>query len=129
MGFTVEYLKRCWKSRQTWTGKNTFEGDWYLAGNPLELQIVGHAEVGAISFADSSIAYVPDADDLLEIIDNQITDSGSDPEEKVLRIDFNPDDGWAIRVKYADTENVAMGQESIHSLLVQVMFQMAQPPP
>ncbi len=129
IGFTVEYLKRCWKSRQTWTEKNTFEGDWYLAGDPLELQVVGHSDLDAISFADSSIAYVPDTDDLLEIIDNQITDFGGDPEEKVIRIDYNPDDGWSIRVKFADAETVAMRQESIHSLLVQVMFQMAQPPP
>lgn len=68
MGFTIDYLKLCWIGRELWTGKSTQEGDWYLVGDNLDLRIVGRAELDAISFAESNIAYVPDTDDLLEII-------------------------------------------------------------
>ncbi len=129
MGFTTTYLEMCWKGRELWSGKSTQEGDWYISGAPLELSVVGHSELEKISFSDSSIAFVPDTDDLLEIIDNQIEYLGSNPEEKVLKIEYNPDGGWELKVEYGDYETVARGQESIHSLLVQAMFQMARPPP
>ena len=127
MGFTSTYLERCWHNRKNWLRKRTSPGDWYLAGDPLELNISGQAEENPVDFSSDEVAFVPDTDDLFEFIDNQIAARGIDPEQKSITISYTPADQWHIRIDYGDWSTVAVRQESIHSLLAYALIQMSIP--
>ena len=126
MGFTDEYLMRCWRGRSLWRGKPAKPGDWYLTGDPLRLELVGVQETGKAVFAAANIAYVPDADDLLELLDNQVRAAGGYPAQKSLTIRYDAEGLWNLDVEYAECLTHVRKQESIHSLLVSAFFGMAQ---
>jgi hypothetical protein len=127
MGFTGDYLERCWKRRAVWRGKKAFPGDWYLAGDPLELRLVGEAETTSMDFQSDEVAFVPDADDLLELIDNRLKTAGADPAEKSITVAYDPDKLWSIDIRYGDGSRYnARNQESIHSGLLYALQVMAQ---
>jgi hypothetical protein len=125
MGFSDEYLRLCWRGRSLWPKKTTCLGDWYLAGDPLELRIVADSDVDTVSFSDPAIAYVPDTDDLLELIDNQIRAGGGNPTDKSLTITYKPNTGWGLEVDYGDSTTIGAKHDSIHSLLLQLLPQLA----
>jgi hypothetical protein len=129
MGFTNEYLQRCWKGRKMWAGKKTRPGDWFLTGDPLELSLVGVGDARIVDFRDDALAYVPDADDLLELLDNQLKATGADPATKTLSLRYDPVNHWSLDIEYADGSTHAVMQESIHSLLLYALHLMAQPGP
>jgi hypothetical protein len=129
MGFTNEYLQRCWKSRKMWTGKKAHLGDWFLTGDPLELSVVGVGDARVVDFRDDAFAYVPDADDLLELLDNQVKAAGADPAMKTLNLQYDPARHWTLDIEYADASTHAGMQESIHSVLLYALHLMAQPGP
>lgn len=129
MAFTTEYLERCWGCRGMWRAKKTYPGDWYLAGDPLELHLVGEADVERVDFHSGAIAFVPDTDDLLELVDNQIRAAGGDPATKTLTIRYDPEGLWSLEIEYADQSTCGVGQESVHSLLLYALHLMALPTP
>jgi hypothetical protein len=126
VGFTEEYLMRCWRGRSLWRGKPAKPGDWYLIGDPLRLELVVVQEPGKAVFAAADIAYVPDADDLLELLDNQVRAAGGCPARKSLTIKYDAEGLWNLDVEYADSSTHVRKQESIHSLLIYAFFGMAQ---
>jgi hypothetical protein len=126
MGFANEYLARCWKLRRNWPTKSAKVGDWYLSGDPLELKLVGKAEVGRVDFANGEIAFVPDADDLLELLDNQLRAFGFDPADKTMTIRYDPEGQWQLILEYGDRETHVGKQDSFHSLLLYLIAGMAQ---
>jgi len=128
MGFTDVYLTRCWENRSMWAHKPTYVGDWYLTGDPPELKVVGPHDAGGVSFANSEIAFVPDADDLFELFDNQVEAAGANPVEKSLTIRYSPESLWELDVEYGDNSSHVRGQESLHSLLMYALFVLAQRP-
>ena len=128
MGFTAEYLERCWHNRRTWSRKRTTPGDWYLALNPPQLRVASDADQPGIQFSAEDIAFVPDADDLLELIDNQVGAQGTDPAQKSLTITYTPADHWRIEIACGDMTTVAGGHESLHAALTAAFFQLAAAP-
>jgi len=122
MGFSETYLERCWHARRLWSRKRTTPGDWYLGGHPLQLHIVGDADPQGVHFAAEDLAFVPDADDLLELLDNQVAAHGTDPAQKALAISYNPDDQWRIEIACGDRTTVAGGHESMHAALTVAFF-------
>ena len=127
MGFTSKYLERCYISRGLWKTKSTYPGDWYLAGDPLDLHLVGESDVERVDFHSGAIAFVPDADDLLELVDNQIRAAGGDPATKALTIRYDPEGLWSLDIEYGGKSTHVRGQESVHSLLSYALYLMAQP--
>lgn len=127
MAFTAQYLERCWKGRGRWRGKQTYPGDWYLAGDPPQLHVVGEAEVAQVDFHSADIAFVPDTDDLLELINHQIRASGGDPAKKSLTIQCDSAGVWSLIIEYGNRRTGVARQESIHSLLLYALYQMAVP--
>ena len=127
MGFTSTYLERCWQSRKNWSRKRTNPGDWYLTGDPLELKLAGLVEENPVEFSSDEVAFVPDTDDLFELIDNQVAARGIDPKQKTITISYTPADQWQLRIDYGEWSTVAVRHESIHSLLAYALIQMSIP--
>ena len=128
MGFTEAYLEHCWHNRRRWSRKRTQPGDWYLGGTPLQLHVVGDTDPQGVTFAAEDIACVPDADDLLELLDNQVGAHGTDPAQKSLTITYTPADHWRIDIACGDGTTVAGGHESLHAALTAAFFQLAAAP-
>jgi len=126
VAFTSKYLERCWSRRDLWKTKSTHPGDWYLAGDPLELHLVGESDAERVDFHSDAIAFVPDADDLLELVDNQIRAAGSDPARKALTIRYDPAGLWSLDIECTGKSSHVGGQESVHSLLLYALYLMAQ---
>jgi hypothetical protein len=74
------------------------------------------------------IAFVPDADDLLELLDNQVMAHGVGPAQKSLTIAYTPADHWHIAMACGDMTTVVSGQESLHAALMAAFFQVAATP-
>jgi hypothetical protein len=125
MSFSAEYLKWCWEHRSIWSKKETCVGDWYLTGDPLDLHLVGEGEEGSVSFSNPQFAFVPDADDLFELVDNQIKFLGVDPGTKVLSIHYDPENRWHMTIEYDDGISFAQRKESLHSMLIGIIHALA----
>ena len=125
MGFTAAYLEQCWHKRRIWSRKRTQPGDWYLAVNPPQLHVANDVDQAGVDFSTEDIAFVPDADDLLELLDNQVTAHGVDPAQKSLTISYTPTDHWHIEIACGDLATVVSGQESLHAALTVALFHLA----
>jgi hypothetical protein len=128
MGFTAAYLEQCWHKRRIWSRKRTQPGDWYLAVNPPQLHVASDADQSGVDFSAEDIAFVPDADDLLELLDNQVTAHGVDSAQKSLTISYTPNDQWHIEIACGEMTTVAGGHESLHAALTVAYFQLAGAP-
>ena len=128
MGFTAVYLEQCWHNRRLWSRKRTIPGDWYLALSPPQLQVARDVDHAGVDFSAEEIAFVPDADDLLELIDNHVAAQGTDPAQKSLTISYTPADHWRIEITCGDGTTVAGGHESVHAALMAAVFQLAGAP-
>ena len=128
MGFTAAYLEQCWHTRRIWSRKRTQPGDWYLAVNPPQLHVASAVDHAGVDFSAEDIAFVPDADDLLELIDNHVAAQGTDPAQKRLTITYTPADHWRIEITCGDGTTVAGGHESLHAALMAAVFQLAGAP-
>lgn len=126
MGFTAAYLEQCWHARRFWSRKRARPGDWYLGRHPLQLHVVGDADPPGVHFAAEDTAFVPDADDLLELIDNHVAAQGADPAQKSPTISYTPADHWRIEIACGDGITVVSGQESLHAALTVALFQLAK---
>ena len=125
MGFTAAYLEQCWHRRRLWSRKRTQPGDWCLAVNPPQLHVASAVDQPGVDFSAQDLAFVPDADDLLELIDNQVAAQGADPAQKRLTITYTPADHWRIEITCGDGTTVAGGHESLHAALTVAFFQLA----
>jgi len=128
MGFTAAYLEQCWHQRRLWCRKRTQPGDWYLAVNPPQLHVASAVDHAGVDFSAQDLAFVPDADDLLELIDNHVAAQGTDPAQKSLTITYTPADHWRIEITCGDGTTVAGGHESVHAALMAAVFQLAGAP-
>ena len=128
MGFSDTYLEQCWHNRRLWSRKRTTPGDWYLALNPPQLQVASDADQPGADFAAEEIAFVPNVDDLLELLDNQVMAHGVGPAQKSLTIAYTPADHWHIAMACGDMTTVVSGQESLHAALMAAFFQVAATP-
>ena len=127
MGFTAAYLEQCWHTRRIWSRKRTQPGDWYLALSPPQLQVASEADQSGVDFAAEDIAFVPDGDDLLELLDNQVTAHGSDPAQKSLTITYTPAHHWGIEITDGNWAVVVSGHETIHAALPAAFFLAVTP--
>jgi hypothetical protein len=82
-----------------------------------------------VDFHSDAIAFAPDADDLLELVDNQIRAAGGDPATKTLTIRYDSEGLWSLDIEYAGKSAHVRGQESLHSLLLYALHQVAQSTP
>ena len=129
MGFTAAYLEQCWHQRRLWCRKRTQPGDWYLAVNPPQLHVASAVDHAGVDFSAQDLAFVPDADDLLELIDNHVAAQGTDPAQKTLTITYRPATGWGVEIADGDRTVVASGHESIHAALTVAVVQLATAAP
>jgi hypothetical protein len=79
-----------------------------------------------VDFANGETAFVPDSDDLLELLDNQLRAFGFDPANKTMTIRYDPERQWHLMFEYGDRETYAAKTDSIHSLLLYLIAGMAQ---
>lgn len=124
MGFSRPYLQRCHERRAFWRGKETAPGDWYVDLNRKVMDVVSVDSLGQVRFDQSEIVFIPDADDLMELIDNQAAAWGCNPQNKKLEIQYAPGVGWSARVEYAERITEATRAESLHAALLSVFCQM-----
>jgi hypothetical protein len=106
MSFTAEYLQRCYNTGKRGTGKVTKVGDWYIDLATGRFDVVSEGEETTIEFQSGRYIFVPDADDLLELIDCHVKAWGCDPNAK--------------RLTYG-------GGRSVHEALLHAVWQMAVP--
>jgi hypothetical protein len=102
-------------------------GGSYLAGYPFQYHVVGDADPQGVHFAAEDSAFVPDARDLLELLDNQVTAHGSDPAQKSLTITYTPAHHWGIEITDGNWAVVVSGHETIHAVLPAAFFLAVTP--
>jgi len=73
--FTEAYLMQCIRMKDVFRRKRTFSGDWYI-DTETGLEVVSSRDVDRVRFDSPEVYYIPDTDDLLEFIDNQVEASG-----------------------------------------------------
>jgi len=108
MTFTDDYLQFCWNLRNIWIHKVPKIGDWFMRLDPPELALIHDPGTQSDRMNDTDSAYVPDLDDLLELLDNRIAAFGIDPASKDLQIHFDPRQGWSAQIILHDDEDGEM---------------------
>jgi hypothetical protein len=126
MSFTAEYLQRCYNTGKRGTGKVTKVGDWYIDLATGHFDVVSEGEETTIEFQSGRYIFVPDADDLLELIDCHVKAWGCDPNTKELTITYTPQKQWAVTIDYAKRLTYGGGR-SVHEALLHAVWQMAVP--
>jgi len=123
VAFSQHCLMRCFDDAPRWASKDTALGDCYV-----HLQsganIVSRDDLLTVRFSDTNMVFIPDTDDLLELMDNQIAAWGFDPSPKQLRIGYEPDHGWRIEVEYGGRIMESTGGESVHTALLNAVMQL-----
>lgn len=122
MAFSETYLMKCLDVAPRWTGKETTLGDWYVRLQS-GVDVVSTKDLALVQFSDPETIFIPDAEDLLELMDNQIAAWSFDPAQKKLRIEYEPQSGWCVTVEYGGRITRAVG-ESIHVALLHAVSQM-----
>jgi len=87
--FTEEYILFCWKNRHLFPNKKAKVGDWYLNTEFQTLSVLSKTDI--FDSAPDSLVYIPDLDDLLELLNNQIIFTGENPDDSQIKI--NQEDG------------------------------------
>jgi hypothetical protein len=123
MAFSESYLRRCFDEAFRWAGKKTELGDWYVHLTS-GLDVVSRSDLSSIRFNDPDIIFIPDTNDLLELMDNQIRAWGFDPKQKSLRIQHDPQVGWCVIVEWGGRITEAVKCDSIHMALLNAVWQM-----
>lgn len=124
MSFSEHCLGLCQANRALWSKKKTMVGDWYMSLNPPGLGVVSEIDVDSIDFSRDDLVYVPDIDDLLELLDNQIAELEGSPMHKILQIRYDMEERWSMEIETSKQRSVVRRQECIHSLLLRAVFQM-----
>ena len=125
MTFSEHYLGLCQGNRALWSKKKTMVGDWYMSLDPPRLGVVSEIDVDSIDFSRDDLLYIPDTDDLLELLDNQIAALDGSPVHKTLQIRYDMEERWSMEIETSKQRSVVRGQECIHSLLLRAVFQMS----
>lgn len=128
MSFSQKYLEKCFGLRSRWRRKRTQIGDWYLDSKRISLGVAAESDLARIRFSDDFMTYIPDIDDLMELIDLQVAAWGDDPRTKKMDLKYEPERGWTAVVEYAERTTMAVG-ESLHATLLVLYFQMVAPAP
>ena len=123
MAFSHAYLKTCSDRRRCWSAKGTQLGDWYVHLKH-GVDVVSNEDLERVKFSSPDIVYVPDTDDLLDMIDNQIAAWGEDPSEKKLTIACDAKGIWSVEVHFAGRIVQSTQAESIHMALLGAVGQM-----
>jgi hypothetical protein len=123
MAFSEPYLMRCFDEGPRWAGKEAALGDWFVHLKS-GIDVVSTKDLHTVRFSDPDTVFIPDTDDLLELMDNQIAASGFDPSQKKLRIGYEPDQGWWVEVEYRGRITQSTGGESVHTALLNAVMQM-----
>lgn len=123
MAFSQEYLMRCFDDQPRWSGKQTELGDWFVHLKE-GIDVISRKDLKRIEFSSPDVIYIPDTDDLLELIDNQVAAWGDDPRKKKLEISCDSEGKWSVMVQYAGRITEAVQAESIHMALLEALWQM-----
>ena len=67
-----KYIKYCFYNGFNWVRKPTIIGDWFIDMKKIKLNVISQDMIDKIDFSSGKYAYVPDLDDLFELIDNQV---------------------------------------------------------
>jgi hypothetical protein len=123
MSFAPQYVQDCIRNRRRWAGKPALLGDWYVDLQRQAVDVVNEASRTSVKFDAEWFVYVPDVDDLLELVESQITAWGFKPGDKQLTLSYTPDKQWAVSVGYGNRLTEARGA-SIHEALMAALQQM-----
>ncbi len=123
MSFAPEFVRDCIRNRRRWAGKPTLLGDWYVDLERHAVDVVNEASRTTVKFDAEGFVYVPDMDDLLELVDSQIAAWGFKAEEKRLSLSYTPDKQWAVSIGYGSRLTQARGA-SVHEALMAALQQM-----
>ena len=123
--FDAKYIARNIVARDFWKSKRTFPGDWYIYLEDFKMDVVSQDTVNRVDFSSSSFAYIPDLDDLMELINNQIEGWGDKSEESKIKIEYNPAKRtWWVEIRYAMRITRCWGN-SMHEALQNAWLQMS----
>ena len=125
--FSANYIQDSWKRRNVWLGKKAIVGDWYLelTDTGVELRIVDETTADTDVFFRKTTAFVPDTDDLLELVDNQIRAWHENPAQKTMKIVRNSDGNWCMEVEYGKKVTYIGKADSLQALLMHTIIQMS----
>jgi len=120
--FSDEYLTRCGSPKFWSNRRQPTVGDWYFDLESQRWWVLSKPE----DFADvpESAFFVPDLDDLLELLGSRIRLLGVDPDEAELKMTLKGRQA-EVQVSLPDgTFSMAGPHESLHSSLFHMMQQL-----
>jgi hypothetical protein len=113
--FTADYLLFCSENQAYYAKKRPLIGDWYLDEEARTLKVLaGPDDIASLS---PSAFFVPDLDDLFELMDAQLRFIGSEPGECKITV-LKEDGKWSLEIRHPDGIITNFGRhESLHSTL------------
>jgi len=125
MGFSTEYLRACIELRPRLSGRKAVLGDWYIDLRDEVLDVVSRASLEEVEFSSGCYAWVPSADQLFDLVDNQIRAEGFDPSRKVQLLMYKPEEGWKFQTRISGCFTIAFAKDSLQSALAKGWLQSA----
>jgi hypothetical protein len=120
--FTQEYILFCCNYRHLFSNKKAKVGDWYLDTKLQTLAVL--SETDNFDSISDSVVYIPDLDDLFELLNNQITFTGASSEQCLIKI--NQEKGkWSMEIHQPAGITFIGEKESLHLALFRALFQMS----
>lgn len=124
MLFSEAYWMRCFDGAGLWADKPAALGNRYVNMQTPGLDAVSKRDLQSVKFSDPNTIFVPDTDDLIELMDNQIAAWGFDRAQKRLKIEYRPEKGWSVSVEYGGLISDATSIDSIQMALFDCVSQM-----
>lgn len=122
--FTREYLELCFQEKGWWKQKAVI-GDWYADWTPPgDVDVVSEDKLDQIEYTSGRYSVIPDVDDLLDFMNQQIKAWGDDPNARRFKLTYDTQDKWCCEIRYAGRITFCANQNSIHEVLYKALKQM-----
>ena len=128
--FSEKYLIHCFKDAFRWENRPAFVGDMFADFEKKKVNAVSKDMVNKIDFSSDKYAYIPNLDELIDCIDDQIKRLGGKVEDKKVKLEYE-NKKWKMEIHYQringnEKESLITegSDESLHEVLIGVLLQM-----
>ncbi len=123
MGFSERYLQLCFSKQRMARNKECQKGDWYVDIESSDLRVA--AQFGEVDYSKGDAIYIPDLDDLLELLSNSLQVICGSADDHVLEITSHPENGWSINLHHRKGLTVVPKADSLHTALFIALLQLS----
>jgi hypothetical protein len=121
--FSDAYLELCYRRRHHFRRRVPIVGDYFLDSTEQKLLLVT-SDTQIRDLESDNLAFVPDLDDLFEVIDEQLKSHGPDTTANDLRI-ARKEGKWTVELDLPEVTIYIAPKESLHSALLATLLQFS----